>query len=60
MGKKMSLRYLWLYLNNRRVNVCKNLVCEVTSVFEAATQKTDIGTEAKTEGLITGPRFFDL
>ena len=24
MGKKMSLRYLWLYLNNRRVNVCKN------------------------------------
>ena len=29
-------------------------VCEVTSVFEvfeAATQKTDIGTEAKTEGL---------
>ena len=26
-------------------------VCKVTLVFEAATQKTDIGTEAKTEGL---------
>ena len=34
--------------------------CEVTSVFEAATKKTDCGTEAKTEGLISLATFFFL
>ena len=36
----------------------KDSVFEATSVFEAATKKTDCGTEAKTEGLISFATFF--
>ena len=39
--------------------MAKNSVLEVTSVLEAATKKTDSGTEAKTEGLITLAMVFD-
>ena len=35
-------------------------VFEATSVFEPATKKTDCGTEAKAEGLISLDTFFFL
>ena len=45
------LRYNHKYRSDPSVFIFIYSVCEVTSVFEAATKKTDSGTEAKTEGL---------
>ena len=45
------LRYHHKYRSDPSVFCCICSVSEVASVFEAAAQKNDIGTEAKTEGL---------